>query len=489
MSAPLPTLQQWAKELAQRQMPIFARTARTIADQADDAERSASDLAAQVLQDVSMTTRLLRMANSSHFNPHSGKINTVSRAIILLGFNVVRDLCLSISLIDTCLSGKNQESVAEEMALAFHAALQARRLAEITRQRDPEEIFIATLLSHLGDLAFLCFADGVADEVRNRLLEARKLELSRKDEVERSVLGFPIRELTALLNREWRLSPLLNAALDPSAAKTDRTQLLQLGNELAVAMVAGPNNPPLEALLQRIAKRLDLDLDELRRQVWRTAQSATETMTQLGAPAAARCVPRSTAATDSGGRAESSAAASAEPGIHWNPGDAPLQLAMLRELSQLLVETRPSVGVLMDLVLEGVFRGVGFDRAVFALLAPDRSTLRAKACLFSEGAALPEPFEFRVGKGESNPFELTLRSGEPLWLGSPRGPATGVDARTQKLCGGRCFIMPLWVGSTAIGCIYADRAASQRELSDDLYTQFKLFGQQARLGLTFIKSR
>lgn len=485
----MPSLQQWVRELSQQQMPIFAHTAQSIAQHARDAdEGSASDLAAKVLQDVSMTTRLLRMANSIHFNPSGGKINTVSRAIILLGFNVVRDLCLSISLIDTVLSGPHREEAIEQMAIAFHAAMQARRLAELSRQAEPEEIFIATLLWHLGDLALLCSSTVLDEPLRSRLRAARRSEAVAKDQVEREVLGFPVRELTAQLNREWRLSPLLATALDPTAAKTDRTQTLRFGNDLAVAMLAGPDDARLQELLKRIAKRFELDRDAFAGQIWSTARAAAEAFTNLGAPAAARLIPlhdssREPAAT---GKATADAAASVEQG-----GDQHLQLSILRDISQLLVESRPSVNVLMDLVLEGIFRGLGMDRAIFALLSPDRRQLRGKASLLAEGAALPEPFEFALGPGEHNPFERALRSGEPVWLGAPQAspPLSSLDARTRALCGGHCFIMPLQVGSTAIGCLYADRAHSGRALTEELFAQFKLFGQQARMGLSFIKTR
>lgn len=474
-------LELWVRELAQRQMPALARTAERIASKANDEDSSAQELAALILQDVAMTTRLLRMANSIHFNPHGGKINTVSRAIVLLGFNVVRDLCLSIAILDTFLNGPHRDRIASEMALAFHAAMQARSLAQLGRQRDPEEVFVATLLSHIGELAFLCFAGQIQPDLITRLQEARSRPGPR-DAQERSALGFTLRDLTAQLNREWRLSNLLTVALDPLSAKDERCHSLRWGNRLAETLREGIDSPAVDATIKQLADSLGARTDELSERIWDTARAAAETAASLGAGDAAKLIPQ---------RRGKHALDTREPAAvaTWNVGDAVQQMGILRDLSQLLVESRPSVGTLTEMVLEGIFRGVGMDRAVFALITPDRQLLRAKSALCARNAALPRPFEYPLGGTERSAVERVLLTGEPAWLGNPATPPQPIDPLTAQLCGGHCFLMPLWVGNTPIGCLYADRHPSGRPLSDELYAQFKLFGQQARLGLAFIKAR
>ena len=531
MGTQKPDLAQWGRELAQNQMPVFARTAQLIAQTAGDEDSSASELSRQILQDVSMTARLLRMANSIYFNPGGGKINTISRAIILLGFNVVRDLCLSISIIDTFLSGPNRDLVTKEMAHCFHAAMQAKNLAIQSRQKEPEEVFIATLLYHLGDLAFLCFAGRIDPPAFNRLIEARRRGEQRLEELERDILGFRIQDLTSLLNKEWRLSPLLATALDPTQQPSPRTQTIRLGHEIASAMGKGPGSPELEAVLRRAAKLLNLPVDPLRQQVWENAKTAAQTVASLGAEDAAQLIPRasSTDAADlaevAGKAADAAPSASAAPAAAahdanasgtgkaapavaptaaatgsggvlaaaspWPQPDPALQLDILRELSQLLVESKPNVSLLMEMVLEGVYRGVGMDRSVFALLTPDRTAIRAKTVLGSERDNLSTEFVFPLNSPKPHPIQTVLRSGEPAWVGGPGFDrlTAELDPRLKKLSGGECFLMPLWVAGTPIGCLYADRAPSRRALHDDLFNQFKLFGQQARLGLAYIKGR
>ncbi len=76
-----------------------------------------------------LTTQVLKLANSIYYNPCSQRINTVSRAVMRLGFNTVKEICLAIALIETVLSSRHKEKVALEVARAFHAAVQARKMA------------------------------------------------------------------------------------------------------------------------------------------------------------------------------------------------------------------------------------------------------------------------------------------------------------------------------------------------------------------------
>lgn len=484
MSTPRPPrgIEYWNRELAENQMPAFAQTAQSIASKAEDEAGSAAELAKVILQDVSMTTRVLRMANSIHFNPYGGKINTVSRAIILLGFNVVRDMCVSISFIDTFLGGSDREMVVDEMARSFHAAMQAKRLAELAKEKAPEEIFIATLLYHLGQLAFWCFAERIDPDSVARLRQMLSTREGSREEVEREVLGFRLDDLTALLNKTWGLSPLLAASLDPYARPNPRTRMIALGHELARGFGEGADSPALLRTLPEVGKLLDVPVEEAREEVLRSARAAADTIARLGAIEAAQRI----ASTD---QAVSAAIAAGEPLPEFDEPDPQLQMDILRELSQLLLEGRLDINLLLQMVMEGLCRGVGMDRAAFALLTPDRSTLRAKFVLGHERELAISEFVFPLIPADANPLARAMTAGEPAWIGGPdsESPRRTPDSRLKRLCGGQCLVIPLSVAGKPIGLLYADRHASGRAIDEELFNQFKLFGQQARMGLAYLK--
>jgi len=106
-------LSQWVENLSKEDVPILSNTVRIISDTANNPEASVADLSQVILPDTSMTARVLRMANSVHYNFNSNKnsINTISRAIVVLGFDVIRSISLTIAMLDTLLQGEQQESI------------------------------------------------------------------------------------------------------------------------------------------------------------------------------------------------------------------------------------------------------------------------------------------------------------------------------------------------------------------------------------------
>lgn len=443
-----------------------------------------------------MTTRLLRMANSSYFAPPGTRINTVSRAIVMLGFDTVRDLSLSIALIDNLWVGPHRAQVAGAMATAFHSAMQAQKLAQLSRHPNAEEVYIATLLSHLGEMAVMCFLDDVSEQQRQRLLDASRRPPNEREALERDVLGFALRDLTAVLNKDWRLSSALTQALDRSAPGSSATRLIGHGNALAYLLQHKGDGPELSRHLAEIAKALGIGRTELESAVWQVARQTADTMSALGATAIADLIPRGpdkSAATTRTGAADPPTVGEVQepptaPSALWQEGDAALQLAVVRDLSQTLLEGKPNAITLMEVVLEGVYRGVGMDRVVFALLTPNRQQLRARSSLIADGSAFDPPFEFAIRDGETQGFSAWLKQTEPVWLNGEL-PSASARSSMRKLNDGHCFFAPLWVGATAIGGLYADRALSRRPLNAELFQQFKMFAQQARMGLGFIKQR
>ena len=116
----------WIARIRNCEMPVFGRTVDALHTLMEDEKASASALAQVILKDAAMTTKVLRLANSAFFNHAHQGISTVSRAIVVLGFDPVAELALSVSLVDSLLSGGVRSRVHEEMARSFHAAVQAR---------------------------------------------------------------------------------------------------------------------------------------------------------------------------------------------------------------------------------------------------------------------------------------------------------------------------------------------------------------------------
>jgi HD-like signal output (HDOD) protein len=109
------------------------------------------DLARIILKDFSLTHKVLQIANSAYY-ALGQKVSTVSMAVAVLGFDTVRDLAIGIALLDDFMkAGVNTAEISKLLARSFLAALLARSIAESRYLRVlPEEAFICGLMHDLG---------------------------------------------------------------------------------------------------------------------------------------------------------------------------------------------------------------------------------------------------------------------------------------------------------------------------------------------------
>ena len=281
-------LNAWLSRIRDQELPIFGRTAEQIRELTDSEKAAVSELAEAILRDPGMTAKLLRIANSVIFNTTGWQITTVSRAVVMLGFDMVRQVALSVAFVDAFLRGSVRERVLREMGRSFHAAVQARWLAVRRHDPQPEEVFIAALLYRFGDMAFWCFAgkDGEA------LDEALRLNPQYPGDTEQALLGFRLQQLTAALTRDWRISPLLQSTLKGGHAKQSREQVVALAFRLAEGAEGGWQSEKARARLRDVADYLQLPVEEVAPALLKNAGEAAAVVECYGAGDAARFIPQ-----------------------------------------------------------------------------------------------------------------------------------------------------------------------------------------------------
>lgn len=281
-------LNAWLSRIRDQELPIFGRTAEQIRELTDSEKAAVSELAEAILRDPGMTAKLLRIANSVIFNTSGWQITTVSRAIVMLGFDMVRQIALSVAFVDAFLQGAVRERVQREMGRSFHAAVQARWLAARRHDAQPEEVFIAALLYRFGDMAFWCFAgqDG------ERLDEALRLNPQYPGDTEQALLGFRLQQLTAALTRDWRISPLLQSVLKGGYAKPSREQAVALAYRLAEGAEGGWQSERARSRLKETADYLQQPVEELAPVLMKNAGEAAAVAECYGAGGAARFIPQ-----------------------------------------------------------------------------------------------------------------------------------------------------------------------------------------------------
>jgi HD-like signal output (HDOD) protein len=464
-------------------MPVFGGTVQSVIRTSDSETSTVSQLAQVILQDTSMTARVLKMANSIYYNPSQQQISTVSRAIIILGFEVVRNICVTITLIDSMVTGFSRERVAREMALSVHAAIQARNIAEQRGDPSTEEVFIATLLYRIGQMAFWCFSKKEAEQLDGRLKEPD----ADPDKAEFEVLGFRLKDLTKSLAKEWHLNDLLQEALDSPRGGSPRIKNIALSHRLAKASEQGWDSKEVESVISEISEVLGQPVETVSGLVHEAAKDAVEIASSYGAATIAKIIPLPAEyASQVHIEDEDSAGKESFP-----EPDPMLQLDILREIKGLISE-RPTFNTLLEMVLEGIYRGIGMDRTLFALMSPDHKMLRAKYALGSNRERLMEDFAFPLSKQEPSIFLYAMAKRKPIRVQpeKDRELAGLITPQMEKLLGrGEFFVAPLVINNKAIGIIYADRLLSKRQIDERTLQGFEHFAAEANMGLDYIANR
>ena len=82
-------------------LPIFSNSINKVSRVSSDPQRNAMAVAQEVLKAANLCAKLLRLGNSAYNNRGLGKISVVSSAVIQLGFETVKNLTLTLKLIES----------------------------------------------------------------------------------------------------------------------------------------------------------------------------------------------------------------------------------------------------------------------------------------------------------------------------------------------------------------------------------------------------
>lgn len=174
-------------------------------------EASASDLANVILKDYALTNKILKLVNSAFFGIVSGKVTTVSRAVVILGENNVRMMAVGLVLFDHFRGATEAQDLKAAINSSFWQGLVAREIAGLLKRVNPEEAFICALLFQLGKLLTIYHLPEIYTEIKQRIAN-NKLDETK---AARQMLGVSYRALGTSMARQWALPEVICDAMAP----------------------------------------------------------------------------------------------------------------------------------------------------------------------------------------------------------------------------------------------------------------------------------
>ncbi|HFB65554.1 MAG TPA: HDOD domain-containing protein [Aeromonadales bacterium] len=153
--------------------------------------------------DPALTARILRLANSSFYS-FPAQIDTVSRAVTIVGTNEIYNLALATAAVST-FRGVNSKIIdmPRFWRHSVYTGLFARNLLTQIGIRNAESVFVAGLLHNIGLLVLL-------EQAPEKVNEVADIEKGLPSwEKEQKILNFRLSEVSGDLLKAWNLPPSL----------------------------------------------------------------------------------------------------------------------------------------------------------------------------------------------------------------------------------------------------------------------------------------
>jgi serine/threonine protein kinase len=480
------------------------------------------NLAGEILKDVALTNKLLRMVNSAHYFA-AGPVTTVSRAVALVGFTAIRNMALTLVLLEHMHDKGHARQLKEEFLRALMAGTLAAELSPV--QRDDEEAFLSAMFQNLGRLLTEFYFPEEAQQIRAfvRPPGGASPTVAPPDEDSASirVLGISFEDLGLGVAKAWGLPDSLQRSMRrPAEATTSRSVprgpermrwLGQAANEVTDALLYGAD-PALSIadIAQRHARALDLAPGALQKAAERAQQQMTSLVEamhlRLGkGERAQRLLAPVPAGDDSlaahGLRTAASPppqppeAPSTEPSTgSWiaasHDGDRPAVADMLaagiQDITQHMVSEGFRLNEVLRMVLETTLRALGARRVVFCLRDAKTDALVGRLGLGDGADAVAAAFRvpLRAAPGTTpDLFTIVCLKGADTLIADATAPniAPRLPAWFRERIGAPAFLLlPLMLKNAPLGLIYADQArAGAIELGDKELSLLRTLRNQA----------
>ncbi|HQT27607.1 MAG TPA: HDOD domain-containing protein [Burkholderiales bacterium] len=187
---------------AAEKMPAFPESVQKILELSKNIDCSPRQIASVVESDPVMTAKVLKALNSPYY-PLPGKITSIDRAIVYLGFNTVKNLALGIASIGM-LPRQNRAGfhMRQYLLHSLYVAGIAKLLcSRVHPEADSSDCHIAGLLHDFGKVVF---ARHMAEEFRLALERSKNENISLHD-AEREILGADHCLMGSILAEKWQL--------------------------------------------------------------------------------------------------------------------------------------------------------------------------------------------------------------------------------------------------------------------------------------------
>lgn len=473
----------------------------------------ASDLADVILNDYALTNKLLKMVNSAFYGVAAGNVTTITRAVVVLGYEHVRMATMSLALFEHFQSKSNAVELKEVMIRSFWSGMIAREMAKRDEAADPEEAFICAMMSQLGKLVMMHY---LPDEYQKIVMHNRK-HRTNPEKAARSATGVSYEELGVAVAKQWNfpsqicdsLEKLSDEALKNKNRPPSKLWVLSsFAKELCNLVEDEPldtNDSQIEQLLERyksfvrITKRqLNTMVNDSVKEVKKHAhvlqfdifgsrfiQSLISTAELKNKDAQSADISRQGALTRDSYRLTDATALRAGGG---HQGIPPKDIIMegIQEISEAMIAEH-DVNDLALMSLEILYRSLGFNRALMFIRDHGAQKMMARSGYGANSRQLARSVGFKTDTAKDL-FNLSIQVGKDLIMADTHDEKIKhlIPSWYRAAIDAPAFIfLPIVVQNVCIGAFYADRDQGGPPITEEEHHHLSLLRNQLVLAIKY----
>lgn len=452
-------LRDWMALLTDPDNPPLGFKAKHLAQLYIDDPLLDFDIAEKALSEPAFVKQTLHIMNDAYLSSVDTVLRNIPRAIILLGFQSVRNVVLLIAIVDKLLHYSDDpilhKEVAQMIAMAILAMLMAQKRVNILNS---EKIFTAMIMHRIGRVLYYVFS-GEKSADFGALLQSREYNQLNEE----AIVGFSLTSLSEALTMKWHLLEHLIV----KKGQFDIYELLLMSESMVESLSEGWASECANQSAQKIKSYLNISLKETNRLCMDAMQRTLEVLAPFQIESLLDKVPLPHKQEE-------------EPDTHEEKvTEKSLNATEIDRAKDVIAsfgkKKSADLNDLLDKALKLICQTVHFDRVVLALLSPDREFLRAKVVCEKEESGIIDNFEFEILTPEGWLFQHILREQRPSWVGGKSEWVLGRLRTTEinkKIGKGPFFAAPLIINGRSIGLYYADRRTSKARLDIKSYDAF-----------------
>ncbi|QLI80304.1 HDOD domain-containing protein [Chitinibacter fontanus] len=481
--------------------PALSQTISAINKVDESQAEKVQSLSGVILQDFSLTNKLLKVVNSASYGQFGGAISTVSRAIVILGFDRIRALAVTILLFEHMQNKGHAARLRDVVLEIFFGGMLCRKLADKSGWRDVEEALICGMFQHLGRLLTHFYFNEESIEIIKRKSQTGESESIAAE----AILGVSYADLGVAIAREWNFPDRIVTSMRPLPETrvrepVNQVERLRVFANLATDLLPLINMKPSEASVytQGIMKRFSPIVSWSEREFHELMQDAAKqylsylsllnidlgyadfannlrSLAGVKPPPEAKLVNNSTVDPQVGvGAAQTTIT---------NP--AAMLSAGVQDITNTLVGDF-NLNDVLRMILETMFRSVGFDRVLFCTRDVKKGTMVARFGFGKELDAILPKFSFPITP-LVDVFQLVLAKNADVFIEDVDAGSIAQRIPTwyRSIAQSKTLVIfPVVIDKKPIGLFYADRMeAHSLHLPHEQLNLLKTLRNQAILAI------